>query len=97
LNFGVTGVLVGMALLGALSSLFDCLFTLKGPIRVGVVAFAGHPLIGLDGNIDYVLVTSGIRLIICALLLRLAFRSRLVSRPRRWPGSCGPIFEGSEE
>jgi hypothetical protein len=80
LNFGVTGVLVGMALLGALFSLFDDLFTLKGPISAGVVAFAGLPLIGLDRNIDYVLVTSGIRLIICALLLRLAFRSRLVSR-----------------
>jgi hypothetical protein len=69
LNFGVAGVLVGMLILGVLYGMFDRGFVIKGPLSAGILAFAGLPLIQIDGNAAYILVTCGLRLGICALLL----------------------------
>jgi hypothetical protein len=69
LNFGIAGVVVGMLILGALYGMFDKRFMIKGPISAGIVAFAGLPLVGLDGNVAYILVTCGVRLAIGAVLL----------------------------
>jgi hypothetical protein len=49
--------------------MFDKRFMIKGPISAGIVAFAGLPLVGLDGNVAYILVTCGVRLAIGAVLL----------------------------
>lgn len=69
LNFGIAGVMVGMLILGVLYGLFDRAFTIVGPVSAGVAAFAGLPLVALDGNVAYILVTCGVRLAICAALL----------------------------
>jgi hypothetical protein len=69
LNFGIAGVVVGMLILGALYGTFDRVFKINGPVSAGIVAFAGLPLVGLDGNVAYILVTSAVRLGICAVLL----------------------------
>jgi hypothetical protein len=69
LNFGTAGVLVGMLILGVLYSMFDRAFVIRGPMSAAVAAFAGLPLVVLDTNIAYMLVTCGLRLGICALLL----------------------------
>jgi hypothetical protein len=69
LNFGITGVLIGMMILGMLYGMFDRAFVIKGPLSAGVVAFAGLPLVELDPNLAYTIVTCGLHLGICALLL----------------------------
>ena len=69
LNFGIAGVMVGMLILGMLYGMFDRAFMIKGPVSAGVVAFAGLPLIEVDPNIAYILVTCGLRLGICVVLL----------------------------
>jgi hypothetical protein len=69
LNFGVPGVMVGMLVLGVLYGMFDRRFVIRGPLSAGILAFAGLPLIQIDGNVAYVLVTCGLRLGIAALLL----------------------------
>jgi hypothetical protein len=76
LNFGIPGVVVGMLILGALYGMFDQAFSITGPISAGVVAFAGLPLVGLDGNVAFVLVTCGLRLVICGILLSWVIISR---------------------
>jgi hypothetical protein len=69
LNFGVPGVMVGMLILGVLYGIFDRRFVIKGPLSAGILAFAGLPLIQLDANVAYILVTCGLRLGICVVLL----------------------------
>jgi hypothetical protein len=69
LNFGIAGVTVGMLILGVLYGMFDRAFVIGGPVSAGILAFAGLPLLGLDGNVAYVLVTCSLRLGICAVLL----------------------------
>jgi hypothetical protein len=83
LNFGIAGVVVGMLILGALYGLFDRGFNVNGPVSAGVVAFAGLPLLELDPNLAYTLVTCLIRLGICAILLNWV----LGMRHRRHPGT----------
>jgi len=86
LNFGVPGVLVGMMVLGALYGMFDGGFVIKGPLSAGILAFAGLPLIQLDANIAYILVTCGLRLGISALLLTWISLSQRTSSPREQAG-----------
>lgn len=69
LNFGSAGVMVGMLILGLLYGAFDRAFIIKGPVSAGVVAYAGLALLEVDPNVAYILVTSGLRLGICLLLL----------------------------
>lgn len=77
LNFGVPGVIVGLLVLGVLYGMFDRRFVVKGPVSAGILAFAGLPLIQLDANVAYILVTCGLRLGICAALLTwLSFSQR---------------------
>jgi len=87
LNFGIAGVMVGMLLFGGLYGMFDRVFPIKGPISAGIVAFAGLPLVGLDANVAYTLVTCGLRLGICALLLSWLVLSQ--GRPQRQPAIMG--------
>jgi hypothetical protein len=82
LNFGTAGVLVGMLILGVLYAMFDRAFVITGPMSAAVAAFAGLPLVVLDTNIAYMLVTCGLRLGICALLLTWISLSQRTSSQR---------------
>jgi hypothetical protein len=84
LNFGIPGVAVGMLVLGMLYGIFDRGFTVRGPVSAGVAAYAGLPLLPLDGNVAYILVTCGLRLGICAVFLSwLSSSQRMAARRER--------------
>jgi hypothetical protein len=69
LNFGTAGVIVGMLILGFLYGAFDRAFIIQGPVSAGIVGYAGLALLEVDPNVAYTLVTCGLRLGVCALLL----------------------------
>ena len=87
LNFGLAGVIVGMLILGLLYGLFDQAFTIRGPVSAALVAYAGLPLVLLDGNLAYMLVTCMVRLGISGVLL--AFTAHI---DRRRAGSLRPVY-----
>jgi hypothetical protein len=58
-----------MLILGFLYGTFDRAFIIKGPVSAGVVGYAGLALLSVDPNVAYILVTSGLRLAVCAVLV----------------------------
>lgn len=71
LNFGAWGVLIGMIVIGGLLQLLDKYMRIDGPVSAGAFAFAGIPMLGLERNLAYTLVTTGIRIGIVLMLYRI--------------------------
>lgn len=87
LNFGTTGIIVGLLFIGALLSAFDQRYPPVSAFNVGVLAYAGTAALGLERNIAYVLVTVVIRLVIASVFRRLVYvRSARDSRQRNVVG-----------
>lgn len=84
LNFGAGGVIAGMLVVGGLYGGFDRLFPLGGPLSAAIVAFAGLPLVEMDTNLAYTIVTSAIRIGIAFLLIA------WLSRHSRQTGLAAP-------
>jgi hypothetical protein len=90
LNFGSVGVVVGMLIFGLILGQFDRHFAVTGPLTAGLLAYVGLPLIGLDRNLAYVIVTAALRLGIAWVVLAIVLRTRVTtasSRSPRAPGS----------
>jgi hypothetical protein len=69
LDFGSNGVIIGMFILGGLYFGFDRRYSIDNPTGTAVFAFAGLPLLAVDGNVAYILVTAGLRLAIAYLTI----------------------------
>lgn len=82
LNFGAFGLVVGMVGIGLLLGFFERLFPAGTPFGAAALAYAGLPLVTVESNVAYAIVTSGIRLgVVFALLVLLDVASRRRSSP----------------
>jgi hypothetical protein len=88
LNFGTTGILFGLLMIGALIGLFDRRFQPTSAVNAGVLAYVGLAAIGLERNVVYVLVTVLVRLFVVAIVCWLLTRWR--SRAGENPLGSGP-------
>jgi len=83
LNFGSVGIILGMGLLGVAFGAFDVLFRVSGPMTTGILVMAGLPLVAVERNLAYVIVTSVIALGVIAVTVVVIPRGRaLVTRGR---------------
>jgi hypothetical protein len=71
LNFGVLGVALGMLGVGLLIGLVERRFPSGTAFGAGVLAYAGLPLVTVDSNVAYALVTAGMRLGVVFVVLLL--------------------------
>jgi hypothetical protein len=71
LNFGSIGVGIGMLVIGFLSGRLERLMTPDKSSGVGLLLFIGYPLLGLERNLGYSIITVAIRLVVGVALLGL--------------------------
>ena len=69
LNFGTLGVLIGMVILGLCYGSIDRLFPPTTPLLAGFAFYIAYPLIGVERNLAYPLVGSGIRIGVVLFIL----------------------------
>lgn len=88
LNFGLSGLFIGMLFLGVIFAWFDLIVSLDKAIGAAVFSFVGLPLIGIESNIAYSFVTSALRLLIAAVLVSFLYKTSLIARrsSRSTPG-----------
>lgn len=86
LNFGAIGILSGMAVLGILLGFFDRVIRVQGSVSAGLFSMCGLPLLAMDRNVDYVILTSFLGFAATGLLLLVFFRERLIHFSRRKTG-----------
>ncbi|MEZ5280686.1 MAG: hypothetical protein R2770_09440 [Acidimicrobiales bacterium] len=70
LNFGDTGVVLGLLVFGFVVGRVDRLFHPGSATRVGALVYLGHVLVGIERNVAYVGVNAAIRLVVLLLVLR---------------------------
>lgn len=71
MNFGVYGLVFGMTLFGLLYSAVDERTRVISPTAVGLFAYAAFPLLAIERNVAYVLVTGAIRYAVGLTIIRL--------------------------
>ena len=91
LNFGPIGIALGMLILGALYAAFDRRYSRRSPVGTAVFCFAGLSLISLDSNIDYILVTAGLRLFLALATVRVALSTAGLLRISQHPLPGNPL------
>ena len=81
LNWGVTGVIVGLLLFGLLYSAIDQRAPVSSATAAGLFAFAALPMLAIDRNVAYLLVTAAIRYAVGLIMILI-----LRSWSSRWSG-----------
>ena len=71
LNFGLLGVALGMLMIGFLVSAIERRFPSGTALGAGVLGYVGLPLVTVDSNVAFALMTSGIRLVVVFALVGL--------------------------
>lgn len=87
LNFGSIGIMVGLVAFGMLYEFIDLKAPVSSATTAGLFAYAAIPLLEIERNVAYLLVTGGIRYAFGFLILREL--RRLSAGTRRRPVTVG--------
>ena len=82
MNFGSSGIIVGLLLLGLLYSWYDNRFPVHGPITAGLFCYVGFPLLTLESNLAFALVSSAVNLLVVMFAMRLTSRYSILTGSR---------------
>lgn len=69
LNWGNPGIVIGMVLIGIIFGAFSFRLPFVSATHTALVVYIGFPLLAMDSNLAYLIVTAGLRALIASALL----------------------------